>query len=531
MPADGHTGSSIARAATITSIGNLSSRVVGLAREGVKSFYFGNGQAASAYELASNLPTQFYDLLIGGMLSSSLVPTFSAVTREDDERSRRAFGELLGALLGLTGLGLAVLVGALWLLSEPIAHVIAGGPAQDTALVTQLLRFTIPSILFLNLSGVLTAALFARRKFAITAFTATVFNLTFIACMVLLESSLNAGAMALGLLAGSVAQLAMQSPGLRGVPVRLSLNWRHPGVSGIIRLFLPVAGGLALAQIAVQVSFILAGRISAEGPATMRYAAQVIQFPLGMVVTAVSSAILPTLSAQAAQRDSITEFKATLASGLRLVFMLIVPASVGLWVLAEPVIATLFQRGEFTGASTAYTALAMRAAIPGLIFAAIDQPLIFAFYARHDTRTPTLIGVVSTLSYLAWVSAQMALSVTGARPFTLADLVLANSLKTGLDALLMAVFLARRVGGFARLGVGATAAKVAVASALMGPAVWFARNVLEGRLPADTFVAHLLVAGGAAIAGGAAYLGLAQALRIPELSLRRLATRLRARAS
>jgi putative peptidoglycan lipid II flippase len=516
----------IARAATITSIGNLSSRVVGLAREVVKSYFFGNSFAASAFELASNLPNQFYDLLAGGMISSALVPTFSAMVEDERNPDRLAdFGKLLGALLGLAAAGLLALVGALFLLAGAYARLVGSGPDQDTELVAMLLRITIPTLAFLNLSGILTAALFARRKFGITAFTATSFNLTMIVAVVLLETRLGVAALAVGMLAGSVAQIAMQLPGLRGVPVRLSLNWRHPGVANIVRLFLPVAGGLAIAQVAVQVSFIAAGRISAEGPATMRYAAQVIQFPLGMIAVAVSSAILPALSSQA-HGGAPEAFKATLAHGLRLVGVLIVPASIGLFVLAQPVVALLFQRGAFTAESTAYTAATLRAAVPGLLFAAIDLPLIYSFYARRDTRTPTRIGLVSTGAYLILVAVLAALADSGARAFTLVDLVMANSLKTGLDALLMATFLSRRLGGLAGHGLASLAIKVTAASLVMGGVAWLVMTALAGRLGSGRLAADAAVALGASGAGIVAYLGCASLLRIPEMAvLRRLASR------
>ncbi|MDW8351818.1 MAG: murein biosynthesis integral membrane protein MurJ [Anaerolineae bacterium] len=502
----------IAWAAAITSLGNLSSRVIGLAREMVKSFYFGNGQAASAFELAANIPTQFYDLLVGGMLSSALVPTLSRLAAgEDHEAQRREFGALLGALIGLFALGLSALIAVLWLCALPIAHFIGGGPNQDAELVASLLRLTIPAILFLNLSGIISAALFARHKFGFTAFTATVFNLALIACMALFESQLGVASLALGLLAGSIAQVLIQLPGLRGVPIKLSLNWRLPGVTQVIRLFLPVAGGLVLAQIAVQASFIFAGRISAEGPATMRYAAQVIQFPLGMIVTAVSAAILPSLSAA---RDEA--FKATLAQGLRLVWVLIAPATVGLYVLATPIIALLFQHGAFTAESTAYTAAALRAAAPGLLFAAIDTPLIFAFYARRDTRTPTLIGLVSTVFYLILIAGLAQLSQAGARPFTLPDLILANSFKTGLDAALMGLFLWRKVGGLRGYGLAGLIAKAGIASLVMGGVVWLVMSALLSHLGLETFWTKAIVVGGAALAGGAVYAACAMALRIPE---------------
>jgi putative peptidoglycan lipid II flippase len=508
-------GRAIARAATLTSIGNLLSRIVGLIFVTVKSFFFGNGQAASAFELAANIPTQFYDLLVGGMLSSALVPTLSALTKEERTSTDGAkrYGELLGALIGLATVALAVLIGLLWMAALPIARFISGGPNQDPIVVASLLQLTIPAILFLNLSGILTAALQARRRFGFTAFTAAMFNVVMIACMVLFQAQLGVAALALGLLMGSLVQVAMQLPGLRGVPIKLSLNWRLPGVVQVIQLFMPVAGGLVLSQIAVQVSFIFASQISEQGPATMRYAAQVIQFPLGMVVSAVAAAILPPLSSATGH-----EFKATLAQGLGLVWALIVPASVGLYVLATPVIALLFEHGAFTAQATAYTASALRAAVPGLLFAAVDIPLIYAFYAQRDTRTPTLIGLASTLFYLIYVFGLFALSQQGTRPFTLDDLILANSLKTGVDALLMGIFLWRKVGGLHGFALPVNALKVVLSAGLMGGAVWLAMTALTARFPLSSFGGDVIVSIGATLAGVVIYVVCASALRVPELA-------------
>jgi putative peptidoglycan lipid II flippase len=500
------------------SIGNLSSRIVGLFREIAKSYFFGNGRMASAFQLASSPPSQFYDLLIGGMLSSALVPTFSNLVGNKEEEARLTeFGKLLGALIGLASVVLIALVGVLWVFADGLAAILAGGPNQDLALVASLLRITIPAIIFMNMSGILTAALYARRKFAFTAFTATVFNLTMIACVALFERQLSISSLAVGMLLGSILQVVMQLPGLRGIPIHISLNWHHPGIGQILRLFLPVAGGLALAQLAALVSYVLAGHIGAEGPATMSYAAQVIQFPLGMIVVAVSSAILPSLSTHG-HDESMDTFKTTLSQGMRLVWVLIMPASVGIFVLAQPVVALLFQRGAFTVESTTYTAMALRSAVPGLIFAAIDQPLIYAFYAQHDTRTPTLVGVASTASYLVLLGVLYTLSANHLRVFTLTDLILANSLKTGLDASLMAIFLSRKISGLRGYGMATLAIKVCLASALMGLVVWVMCNLIQSRLGNTQFIANAIAAIGAALVGVLIYLGCMVLLRVQELT-------------
>ena len=514
-----HSQRTIARAASITAIGNISSRIVGLIAVTVRTYYFGNSQAASAFELASNIPTIFNDLLAGGMLSSALVPTFSGYAADEHNVEKRAhFGALLGALIGLATVGLTALVGVLWLLAQPLAALITGGQNQDIGLLTTLLRLTIPAVIFMNLSGIVTAALFARHRFAYTAFTATAFNVVMIVCTALFEQRLGPAALGVGLLAGSIVQMAIQFPGLRGVPIRISLNWRLSGISQIVRLFMPVAGGLVLAQIAAQLSFSFANLISPEGPATMRYAAQVIQFPLGMVVVAIAAAILPTLSAQAHQ-TTLDAFKGTLAQGLRLVSVLIVPSAVGLWVLGQPIIALLFQRGQFSAESTAYTVTALQAAIPGLVFAAIDTPLIFSFYALRDTRTPTLIGLVATVFFLVLIGSLLWLDRSGIRRFELVDLVMANSLKTGVDAVLMGIFLMRKIGGLRGFGISQLLGKTMLASGVMGVIVWSVADGLMAWVGSATFIAHLVVAGGGAVAGVAVYVLCAYLLKVRDLAM------------
>ncbi len=500
----------IARAATLTSIGNLSSRVIGLLRETVKAYFFSNGQAASAYELASNLPTTVYDALIGGMLSSSLVPSFSALVASDDDDSLCAFGNLLGALIGLTVVVLTVVIALMLIFAQPIA-VLLGGPNQDAAQLASLYRLTFPAMLFMNLSGLVTAALQARRKFGFTAFTATVFNLVMIVCIVVFERAIGVTALAIGMLAGSVMQLLIQLPGLRGLPIRLSLNWRLPGVAQVFKLFLPVAGGLVLAQIAALVSFVASSLISENGPATMRMAAQVIQFPLGMIVSAVSIAALPALASSTGE-----DFKATLAGGLRLMIVLIVPASIALFILAMPVIALLFQHGRFEAASTIETAAALRAAVPNLLFSAIDIPFIYAFYALRDTRTPTLVGLVSTISYLAILAALVWLDRAGLRRFALEDLILANSVKTGIDAAMMAPLLLRKIGGLRNYGIWALTVRVVLAAAVMGVALWGVNAVLIRQLGLTTLTARAITLGAAGAVGISVYAAMTSVFKVDE---------------
>jgi len=347
-----------------------------------------------------------------------------------------------------------------------------GRNPQAAAQAVPLLRVTLPAIVFLSLSGILSGLLFALRRFTYPAFTAAIFNLSIVAASLLLARWLDVRAVAVGLLAGAVLQVALQLPGLRdGLrALRLTLRWRHPGLREIFRLYVPIIIGLVITQASIYLGLALAFGFEG-GLSWMRYATTLYQFPLGLVAVAVSSAILPTLSRQAAA----PEFKQTLVHGLNLVIVLIVPAAVGLFVLARPVVALAFQRGEFTPADTLMTALVLRVFLLGLAFAAVDQMLIFAYYARQNTLTPSLVGVLSVGVYTA--VALFTLPRLG-----LLALMLADSAKQITHALVTGAGLSRRLGGFRGTGLWPTLGKVVLASLVMAALTALALALVE-RLP------------------------------------------------
>ncbi len=449
----------IARSASIIALGNVASRVLGLVRDTVKSHYFGATGAVSAYELAVIVPVTVYDLLIGGMVSSALVPVFSEyLAREKKEELWR----LAGALLTLATLVMAAFV----LLIQFTAPAIAAFMAPDyspelRALFIQLLRVLVFSLFFLSLSAVLTGLLYALKRFTLPTFTAALFNLGIVLGALALHKQLGVRSLAIGLLVGSALQVAVQLPGLRGVSLRLRLDWRHAGLRQIGRLYAPIILGLVISNLAVLISAKLIAATGEQSVAWNDYATSLMQFPLGLVVTAVSVAILPTLSQKAVISES--EFKATLAQGLKLVMALIIPAVVGMILLARPINALLYEHGTFTARDTEVVSLVLRVQMIGVFFAAIDQPLIFAFYARKDTLTPALVGMAGVSAYLL-----IALAISRVRPLTLIDLVAANDAQLAAHALVMLALFRRRLGGFGDATVWATFAKAALAALGMG---------------------------------------------------------------
>lgn len=498
-------GLGIAKAAGIIALGNVASRILGLVRETVIADLFGATGLVSAFRVASILPTMLYDLLIGGMISSALVPLFSEyASRERDELWR-----VVSLMLCLTALVLSLLVVGLELFTPRAAWLLSGGfDAKLLAQTASLMRIAAPAVVFMSLSGVITGLLYALKRFTYPAFTTTLFNASVVLVALLLADRLGIASLAVGLLLGAALQVVLQLPGLRDMHFLPSLNLSHPGLRRLVRLYLPVVLGLAISQVGIAIDRNLASRTGDCSIAWMANATTLIQFPLGLVSVAVSLAILPTLSRQ----QQANSFQRTLALGLKMVLLAIIPATVGLFILARPIIALLFEHGEFEPYDTVQTVLALRCYLIGLIFAAIDRPLVFAFYARQDTLTPALIGVLGVGIYLA-------VALAFIRPLGMIGLVLANSAQLMGHALAMLTLFRRKMGGLARQGVGMTAIKALFASLVMGGATYLALGWVRGLADTKALAGELVVVGGPGTVGLAVYLTMIALLRVREARL------------
>ena len=501
----------IARAASIIALGNIASRILGLARDTVKANLFGATGLVSAYEAAAIIPTLLYDLLVGGMVSSALVPVFSEYAQKD----RRELWRLASLVITLAVVALAALAVCVELAAPLAARLISGGLAPGLLeQATSLLRITVIATLFISLSGVVGGLLQALKRFTLPAFTAAVFNAAIVACALWLGSRYGISSMAIGLLSGAILQVVLQLPGLRDAHLRPAWDLRHPGLRQIGRLYLPVVLGLVINQVAIVLSFNLASRANEEAISWMRYATTLIQFPLGLVATAVSVAILPTLSQQAAREntDGYTSFKATLVRGLKLVLILIVPAAVGLLVMARPIIALLFEHGQFAPSDTGSVTRVLHYYLPGLAFAAIDLPLVFAFYARKDTLTPAVVGLISNVAI--YLIAALAPGMLLQRPLDVADLAFANSVQWISHALIMLWLMKRRVGGLRGFGLRDLTLKALAGSAAMGLGTWIVVQALENALGGSSLLRETLIVGGTALTGVVIYVGAMAVLHV-----------------
>ena len=498
----------IAQAASIIALGNISSRVLGLVREQIIAYLFGASGLVSAFGISAKVPKMIYELLVGGMLSAALVPVFSQVAEQE---GRPALWALFSRVLSLVALVLAGIVLLLEALAPQLAWLLGGGfePELQAALA-RMLRIISPAVLFFGLSGVVTGLLYTLKRFTFPAFGAAVFNLGIIVAAPLLAGRLDAYSLALGVLLGSLFQLLILIPALRGVRFRFRLDFSDPALRRILVLYMPIAFGLLVSNAQVAIDQRLASSTGDSSIAWMDRATTLVQLPHGMVAVAISLAVLPTLSRLSAAGDG-EGFRQTLGLGLRLVLALIVPAALGLLVLAEPIVSLLFEHGRFTAYDTYWTAWALRCYLLGLIFASIDWPLNYAFYAQQDTLTPALVGILSVGVYLAVALALL-------RPLGMLGLVLADSAKHFSHAVTMLILTQRRIGSLADLRLGQTAARALLAGGVMTGLAALTLYGLSRFVSISGLLGGLLAVAIPGAVGVLAYLACASLLRIEEIS-------------
>ncbi len=516
----------IASAAAIIFLGNVTSRLLGLAREIVIAALFGNTGATSAYRTAARLATVAYDLLISGAISAALVPVFTDYARTGDSR---ALARVVSVILNLLLLALGVLLLVL-MVAAPAVVALLGADAAYFDLTVTLTRWALLSVLLLGVAGVLTAALYAQRDFKWPAFATAAYNAGIIAAAWALTRPYGDDrppesivALAIGLVLGAFLQAAIQLPGLRGLRYEAVLDWHHPGVRLALRLYAPVAAGLVVSNFGVVVDTNLAWRTGEASLAALQAATTLVQFPLGLVASAVSLAALPTLARAVPtgeeRSEGAGEYIATLTFAVRLVLLLILPATVGLFLLREPVVAWLFQRGAFDAVATAQTAQAFAYYAPQLPFAALDQLFIVAFYARKDTRTPVLVGVGTVLLYLATAPALCGcvdLPLLGRPALVLGrdGLALANTIQNSTHAVVLFLLLRQAFPALASRELGGYLLRVALAALGMGVLLHALLPLLASPPRAPW---QVVLAGG--LVGALAYGALLLLLRVQEIGL------------
>jgi len=500
-------------AAAVVMAGTVASRLLGLVRQQVFAIEFGTSGQMDAFWTAMRVPDTIYNIVAGGLLGSSLIPVFAGyLARDQREEAARVASSVMNMMLILAGAAAAVLeIFAPWLASVLVASY---SPEQQQ-LVVDLTRIVLIQPLFLGVAGVMMGVLNTYQHFLLPALAPVVYNLSIIAAALVFGPSLGVAGLAVGVVAGAVLQVAVQLPGMRSVRFRYraEVDAGHPGVREVWRLMLPRVFAAASLYVNFLVSAALAAGLMEGAYAGFNQAYQLILLPLGLFAISFSIVAFPTLSAQAA-RDELGSMSHTLGQALRLILFLTIPSSVGLILLREPIIRTLFQYGAFDARSTALTAQPLIFFAVGLFGHATVEIVLRAFYALHETLRPVLINVVT-------LAINLALSFLLVGWLQQGGLALAISIAVVLEALALLVLLQTRLPSFDWAGLLSTVVKCVAASLAMGAALYVFVDKSGAPAAAGARVLQLAVA---LALGGSIYIGLAALLRLPELSyVRRLA--------
>ena len=477
---------SLIRAASTVSLLTLLSRITGLARELLMASAFGASALTDAFNVAFRIPNLLRRLFAEGAFSQAFVPVLAAAREQQGDAATRVLIDrvatlLLWALLATCVIGVAAAPALVWLLASGLKQ----GPQGFEAAVL-MTRFMFPYIAFMSLVALSAGILNTWRKFAVPAATPVLLNVAMIVAAWLGAPAFAARgiepiyAMAAGVMAGGVLQLAIQVPALLrlgllprlgATPGALREALADAGVRRIATLMLPALLGVGVAQVSLVINTQIASWLAPGSVSWLSYAGRLMEFPTALLGVALGVVLMPQLASARAQGDD-ARYSAMLDWGLRLVLLLALPTSAALLLCAPPLVATLYHYGAFTDRDVLQVSIALSGYGVGLLGLIAIKVLAPGYYASQDIRTPVKIAVV------VLVVTQL-LNVALVPLLQHAGLALSIGLGALLNALWLLVGLLRRGHYRPAPGWGRFALQVLVASAVLALALAWARGALD----------------------------------------------------
>jgi putative peptidoglycan lipid II flippase len=523
---DEKSGRRLARSTAIFSLATGLSRILGLVREVVASYYFGAAGKINAFTVAFQVPNLVRALVADAALQSAFVPVFTELLEKGDrKRAWRVASSLFWlVLLILSGLTALFILVAPWIIG------LFGDPGGDKQLAIGLSRVLFPIVTLLGVSGIVVGILNSYERFSVPALSPVFWNVAIIVGLVIgipqadtIDGKLYV--YAISIVIGTVIQVLLPMPWLRGLDGRLRvlIDWRDPAVSRVLKLMLPVTLGLGLINFNAVVDSIFASRLIDPklAPTAIDRAFRLYMLPQGIFSVAITTVLFPSLARLAARGDQ-AGFRNTLAVGLRQIAFLLIPASVVSALLAEPITRLVYQRGAFEPAQTPVVAGALAAFSAGLFFNGMMLLLNRGFFSLQSNWVPTAIA-------LGNLGLNAALDFAFYR-FGTWGLPLATSLVNVAGSVVLLVLMRRRLGRMNFGEIADSVLRIAVASAVLAGAAygtWSGLDHVLGR----SFAGQLGSVVAALGVGTAVYLIACRALKVRELGallalLRRFKARL-----
>lgn len=507
----------VTKDATVFGLATLLSRFFGLARDTVFAILFGTGFVADAFNLAFMVPSFFRRVVGEGNFNPAFVPVFAEIwERRGEEDAKEFLRRVTGVFIVI--LGVMTLAGILAsdLLVRLYAHDWKEHPG-DLRFAVLLLQIMFPFLFFSGGGALASAALNARGKFLVSALAPILLNVLFLlgACAAFFTESIHSRAVwftVAGCL-GGLAAWVCQFPEMKRLGLPLGMKWmpQDPDVRRVGALMLPGFLALGVTQLNSLVDTMVALRLEPGSLSALRLGNRVTLLPVGVIGVAVSTASLSLMSRKAAEGDRQGLLE-TLDHTMRLLVTLLIPATVGLVLLAEPIVSLLFQYGEFSAdRSTPMTTAALAFYALGLPGYGLVRGLAQAYYAVQDTKTPVRVGALSVVANIVFILIFMG-------PMRLSGLALATSLASYVNAGVLFFLLSRRVGAYDSGPLLRSTLRTGVASLALAAAAWGGMTVARFLFPGDDVVARLAVVGIAIVAGVGAMLFTFRVLRHEEMA-------------
>lgn len=490
-------GKSLAKAAGFMMIATLIARLLGFARDMILYSWFGQTYATDAYNAAFSIPDLIYMLLVGGALASAFIPIFSSYLAKDEEDEA---WKVASIVFNFTMILLLFLITIAFFYARPLMILLAPNlPAEYINMATTLTRVMFIQSFFMALNGIIWGILNAKQEFAAPAIGSIAYNAGTIAVGLLLAHQWGVMAFSIGVVVGSILNFVVQIPALlkAGVKYIPSLNLRHPGFRQIMLLMVPVLLGMSVTQINLLVTQNLASGLSEGSISALRLAQRIMQLPIGIFGTPIAMAIFPAMTAQVA-RFEMADFKRTFSLGLRAIFLITIPAGVGLMALRSPIVSLLFQQGKFNGNDVSLTAWVLLFYSLGLFAYSALQLLNRIFYSLQDTLTPVLIGIVS-------IALNIGFSIFLIPTLQAGALALAYSLAGTFNILALMIILRHRLKTIDGFKIVKSVIIFVGASVIMYAATSFTATELGGALTLTPKVNQLITVMGSITVGAIVY--------------------------
>lgn len=490
----------IARAAGVLTVATMTSRVAGLVRDVVVAAVFGAGMVTDAFFVAFTIPNLLRRFFAEGSLTAAFVPTFTDVLQHQGTAEARQVARICWTLLLLVLSGVTLL----GILSSPWLVKMIGYGFSDSAgklALTELLNsLMFPYILFISLVALFAGVLNVSGHFLMPALSPVLLNLAMIGSALVLAPRMEQPivALACGVLFGGLLQFVTQIPVLYrfGYDLRLNFNFRHSAVARIARLMVPGILGVAIYQVNVVITRLLASFLQEGSVSWLYYGQRLFEFPQGVFVVSLAQAVLPTMSRQVTN-DDLVGFRESLRFALVLILLVTIPAAAGLILCNEAVYSLFFMRGNFTAFDVTQAALALAWYAPGLLFVGVSRVVVPSFYAMKDTRTPVL---VSFWTLVVNVVAGLVLMQSMGH----AGLALALTIASIFNAVVLTLLLSKRLGDFNLTEISRVITRMIPGLTFMGLTVTLMLGQVDWLIP-GRFWPRFALLGSAVLFGGIIY--------------------------